>query len=1660
VLAWLLGMAGAVAQGQTFQITGATYAPTGNATIPAGVNGVQLVLSGTLPSAAQQSAMGLLGCFYTGSGSTAGLPLSAPTSDTTEPLAVSASTIQSIPQANFTAANGYAITALVYFIQSPATCDGTFNAALTNQFPVTIAAPSLSAYAGALNIPQTNSSTGLQAPPATLTLGATGLLANSASGGTTAIAFGSFGNVTAVTHPSAVSVAVPAAFASSPAATTASLSVCNVFPGDTVCIVPTPAIVLTVSSLASSAGTLTATPSPVSTAQQTVLTAQFAAATGQTGSPGAPSGLVSFASAGTRLPAVKLSLDKTATFSQQTTTVTVPMAATPVIHPAGGNFSASQTVSITDATPGAAIYYTQDGSTPSSASTLYTGAFSVSSSETVNAIAVAAGQLNSAVATATFTIAPPTQLAFTVQPTTTSINAAVTPPVQVAIEDTDGSVATGSSAPVTLALLANSCETTLAGTTTENAVNGIATFANLSLNSVATGCALQATSSGLQSATSTPFNVTLPAINMTVQSTLVGIASTLNGSFTLAQPAPSGGLVVSLTSSSSNVTIAPASVTLTAGQTTGAFTYTGVTAGAATLSASAPNYQTGTVQATATAAQVSLGTIPSVAPGQMTSLALSLPEAAPPGGTTVTFTIGNSSIATVTSSVTVPAGHFTASINPQVTGVLIGTTTVTASAPGFAPAVRTVNVTVTATFNPQTTNINLITSTNTVLDISAPAPAGGIKFTLSSDNPAIATVPASVTVTLGATDVQVPITGVSSGTTTIRADSPGITEATGTVNIVSTIVVPNTVTGVKMEQYAYISLPVAPSVPTTVTVTSLNPAVATLSKTDTAVGTASITFTDVTSTGVGYIYVQGQTQGTAMMTVAAAGYTTGTGTNTVDPSGFIFNPYNGSFTTTTYSAPNSGTVNTTVFDATSGAYMGYGYELNPGLSPINVPLSSSNPAVGTITNPAVLTSGSTGVNVTFQPLSPGTSNLKVGTPPAPFSVPNYYQTVVATVVQPQIAVMNVTTGVNLQNSTYIYLPEPPPSGVSVTVSVPSSGQSIVAISSSPTTVGGTSVTFAGVTSTSGMYVYLQGLSVGTTTLTVSAPGYASGAINVTVDPSGFIINYYQGNFSTQTNSGTTTLGIYTAVLNPSGSGSPLSASLEGVALSPGVSPVTVQVTSSNTSVGTLTPTSVVFNPGDTNQTTAFQPVGAGTTTIAVTTPDGYSTSTDYESLVATVSVPNFAILFNGGGTTTGVNLEASGDYVYLTTAPTSPISVTVTSSDPTKATISTSPTAVGTTSVTFANVTTTSVGSVYLQGKGLGTATLTASATGYTSATNMVTVDASGFGYYPYVGTNYSFTTTTFSQPTGLTYGTFVLDPTSFAFINYGLPLNPGAAPVSLDLASSSSSVGTIASPLVFTANVGQLSANFQPVSAGTTSITNNTPAGYSTPAQYQSIAATVTAPVISVSNVETGINLENSLSINLPQTPPNPVTVTVTSNGPAIATISNSGTVMGGTTLTFTNVTSTNVGTIYVQGQSIGSTIITVSAPGYTNGTGNVTVDQSGFSFYYDSSSFSTTTTSTPTTLYVCPSSLTPGTLTVINPNLQVNPGIGTVNVPVVSSDLLVGTITTSSLAFTGGDGYLTTSFQPLAPGTTNITASTPTTPAGFSAPSNYNQITATVTP
>src|SRR5207302_7560861 len=101
-----------------------------------------------------------------------------------------------------------------------------------------------------------------------------------------------------------------------------------------------------------------------------------------------------------------------------------------------------------------------------------------------------------------------TQLAFTVQPSNTGAGAAINPAVQVTALDAAGNPVPSFTGSVTVALGTNPGGSTLSGTTTVAAVNGVASFGDLSANKTGTSYALSATATGLNPATSSGFNIT------------------------------------------------------------------------------------------------------------------------------------------------------------------------------------------------------------------------------------------------------------------------------------------------------------------------------------------------------------------------------------------------------------------------------------------------------------------------------------------------------------------------------------------------------------------------------------------------------------------------------------------------------------------------------------------------------------------------------------------------------------------------------------------------------------------------------------------------------------------------------------------------------------------------------------------------------------------------------------------------------------------------------------------------------------------------------------------------------------------------------------------------------------------------------------------------
>jgi N-acetylneuraminic acid mutarotase len=203
----------------------------------------------------------------------------------------------------------------------------------------------------------------------------------------------------------------------------------------------------------------------------------------------------------------------------------LPPAITPAFTPAAGSYTSTQAVTISNGMVNAAIYYTTDGSTPSSASILYTSPVAVAATETLNAIAIASGYPNSGVGSALFTLHPPVATP-TFGPASGTygnvpllVSLSDTTPGATIYYTTDGSTPTTSSTVYTNPIPVSATETlnafaTAAGYSVSAVANAVYTIPSFSLAGTAVSVAPGATTGNTSTITLSPSNGFAGVINL------------------------------------------------------------------------------------------------------------------------------------------------------------------------------------------------------------------------------------------------------------------------------------------------------------------------------------------------------------------------------------------------------------------------------------------------------------------------------------------------------------------------------------------------------------------------------------------------------------------------------------------------------------------------------------------------------------------------------------------------------------------------------------------------------------------------------------------------------------------------------------------------------------------------------------------------------------------------------------------------------------------------------------------------------------------------------------------------------------------------------------------------------------------------------------------
>lgn len=361
----------------------------------------------------------------------------------------------------------------------------------------------------------------------------------------------------------------------------------------------------------------------------------------------------------------------------------------PVFSPGAGTYTSAQIVAITDETAGASIYYTTDGSVPTTSSNEYTKPITISSSETLTAIATASQYSNSAAVSAAYVIniTPASIALVSGSGQTTAYGSAFASPLVVIVRDASGNAVPGTVVNFSGAGLRFSGATATTGSNGEASVtatavasgsltasastSGVTGTANFSLT--ATKAALTVTANNASVAYDRP----IPALTYAVTGFVAGdAAGILTGSPAEATTAMQGSAPGTYAITITQGTLAAANYTFSFVNGTVTITSLGITA-TPSFSPPAGTYtsaQSVTISATPVSAIIYYttdGTTPTTSSAQY-SRAISVTGSETIGALAVAPGYSQSAVAKAVYTINLASPSFTLSASPSSTVVSEG----------------------------------------------------------------------------------------------------------------------------------------------------------------------------------------------------------------------------------------------------------------------------------------------------------------------------------------------------------------------------------------------------------------------------------------------------------------------------------------------------------------------------------------------------------------------------------------------------------------------------------------------------------------------------------------------------------------------------------------------------------------------------------------------------------------------------------------------------------------------------------------------------------------------------------------------------------------------------------------------------------------------------
>jgi hypothetical protein len=617
--------------------------------------------------------------------------------------------------------------------------------------------------------------------------------------------------------------------------------------------------------------------------------------------------------------------------------------------------------------------------------------------------------------------------------------------------------------------------------------------------------------------------------------------------------------------------------------------------------------------------------------------------------------------------------------------------------------------------------------------------------------------------------------------------------------------------------------------------------------------------------------------------------------------------------------------------------------------------------------------------VTFDPIGGGTTTVAA-------TIPGFISTAAATVnVQvnaPALSLRGVSglrIGAGLQTSFNpfccsigIVLDGSQHGGTTVTIT--SLNPALAEVAPNGTTAGETSIQLQIPNGQTTTFFYIQGVegAAGNVAIRASAPGFTATEATVTVEQPA--LRLFSLPTSTTTLATDSNFFVGVGLRDAAGSGLLVEQDVR-----PGGS-VTATVTNSASNVANLKKGPA---PGDVGQSLTigipanssrsaqsfasggltFDPIGAGSTTVAATIPGFFATTA--ASTTVSVSAPALTLsglpVSVGSGLRTNFNPFCCQIAVSLGAAGHQGVTVTITSSNPDVLKVAGSAAGESAASVQIQVPAGGTSATFYVEGvdSATGTVSVQASAPGFTDGSGTVTVVQPALRLFG------PASTTTLSSPAVFQAAVGIPDATNSSLLTEQ-PVRPGAT-LTVTVTNSNASVAQLlkdgespAQALTVHIAGGQtrspatLAAGgiaFDPLNQGSTTVTGAIPGHVATAAAATTV--TVSAPPITLQGVQSlivGAGLQAnfnpfccSIGVALGVASPVPVTVDVTSLNPSIALVSADGTSAGSTSIQVVVPANQTFAAFYVQGVALGGATIRATAPAYAQGEATLEVVPTG---------------------------------------------------------------------------------------------------------------------